>query len=160
MALGNEAAESDIMKKPPRRSSDSIFSQGLGLDVLWQGFVIAVLVFVSFLIGKEVSQEAAMTMAFMTLSMCEIFHSFNMRSRDKSIFVLKGRNPYIWGATLLSAVLTFGVVYIPKVNDVFDLVAISGQNLAVALGLAILIIPIVEVKKLVQKSIRKRATPA
>ncbi|MDR0984802.1 MAG: cation-translocating P-type ATPase [Ruminococcus sp.] len=151
MALGNEPAESDIMKKPPRKSSDSIFSGGLGIDVLWQGFVIAVLVFISFLLGREVSEEVAMTMAFLTLSMCEVFHSFNMRSRDKSIFALKVRNVYIWGATILSAVLTFGVVFVPKVNDVFGLIALDGQSTVIAIGLALTIIPIVEIKKMCTK---------
>ncbi|MDR0920380.1 MAG: cation-translocating P-type ATPase, partial [Oscillospiraceae bacterium] len=143
MALGNEPAENDIMKKAPRKPSEGIFSQGLGFDVFWQGLVIAILTFSAYLFGNKENHEIAMTMAFVTLSMCEVFHSLNMRSRRKSIFAIKGKNPLIWAAMLLSAALTFAVVFIPKVNDVFGLVALSGKNLLIALGLAFVIIPIV-----------------
>ena len=94
-------------------------------------------------------------MAFLTLSMVEIFHSFNMRSRRKSIFSLKGQNKWLWGAMLLSLVLTTAVIYIPVLRDAFQFQHISFMEYAVALGLAFLIIPIMELIKLVQRKIER-----
>ena len=92
-----------------------------------------------------------MTMAFLTLSVCEIFHSFNMRSLRRSIFSLKGQNKWLWGAGLLSFVLTTAVIEIPFLANAFELVSIGLKEYAISIGLAILIIPIVEIVKLFQR---------
>lgn len=86
------------MERPPRPSDDGIFAGGLGWDIAYQGILITVITLVSYIIGhcmevgyfempKGVSDDG-MTMAFLTMSMCEIFHSFNMRSQRRSVFSL------------------------------------------------------------------------
>jgi len=87
-------------------------------------------------------------MAFLTISLCEVFHSINMRSRVKSIFSLKTHNRYLSGAMVLSLLLTLSVIYIPGVNTVFHLTALNAADLAIGAGLALLIIPVVELVKL------------
>lgn len=158
IALGMEEGESDIMKKPPRDSKEGIFAHGLGTRIVYQGVVIAVLTLVSFLIGhsqkgmsEEYKQTMAMTMAFLTLSMCEIFHSMNLRSSLKSLFSLKTHNKYLFIAMLASFVLTLSVIYIPGLNTVFQLTALSTGNFLIAIGLSLLIIPIVEAEKLISR---------
>ena len=151
MALGMEDAESDSMKKAPRDSKENIFSDGLGIGVIYQGVTIAILTLVSFMIGNSQSQMIGMTMAFLTLSMCEIFHSVNMRSRVKSIFSMKGMNKHLMGALLLCFVLTVSVIYIPGINTVFQLAALSVRNFFTALVIALIIIPVVEVGKLIKR---------
>ena len=87
-------------------------------------------------------------MAFLTLSLCEVFHSINMRSRVKSIFSLKTHNKYLTGAMVLSLVLTLAVIYIPGANTVFRLTALKATDLLTGTGLALMIIPVVEMVKL------------
>lgn len=151
IALGMEEAEPDIMKKPPRSADEGVFSNGMGISIIYQGIIIAALTLASYFIGKSRSQITGMTMAFLTLSLCEVFHSINMRSRTKSVFRLKTHNKYLTGAMILSFVLTLGVIYIPGINTLFDLEALSLVNLAAGVGLAFMIIPIVELVKLSQK---------
>lgn len=156
IALGMEEAEPDIMKKPPRGSKEGIFSNGMGFNIIYQGVIVALLTLFSYFIGDSQSHITGMTMAFLTLSLCEIFHSINMRSRRKSIFALKTHNKTLLGAMLLSLVLTLGVIYIPGINTLFDLTPLSVANMFISLGLAFLIIPIVELVKLVQNRIQKQ----
>lgn len=151
MALGMEEQETDTMKKPPRKPEESIFSDGLGVQVLWQGCVIGILTLAAFFVGNASSHATGMTMAFLTLSMCEIFHSFNMRSRSRSIFSLKGQNKYLFGAMLLSFVLTLGVIFVPGVNDVFQLVSLDFMHFISSVAIALLVLPIVELAKYLRK---------
>lgn len=155
MALGMEKSEDDSMKKRPRNAKETVFSDGLGVDVIYQGITIALLTLWSFFIGNAQSHITGMTMAFLTLSMCEIFHSINMRSRDKSIFSIKSHNKLLTGAMVLSFVLTLGVIYIPGLNAVFSLTAISLLNCFKAIGIALIIIPVVEIAKLIKRKLNK-----
>ena len=155
MALGMEKAESDSMLKPPRNPNESIFAQGLGIAVIWQGAFIGILTLIAFFIGNAQSHIIGMTMAFFTLSMCEVFHALNMRSRDKSIFKLKTRNKYLFGAISLSFLLTLGVIYIPGLNNVMNLAPLSFKNLIVSGLISLSIVPIVELVKLGTRIYRK-----
>lgn len=152
MALGMEEAEPDAMNKPPRASKENIFAGGLGTEVIWQGVVIGLLTLWSFFVGNAQTHTIGMTMAFLTLSMCEIFHSLNMRSRDKSIFALKTHNKFLYGAIILSFILTIAVIYIPGLNSAFQMTALSAANILKALSIAIIIIPIVEIAKFIKNT--------
>ena len=99
-----------------------------------------------------VNSPDGMTMAFLTLSMTEIFHSFNMRSRRNSIFRMPHQNKYLWGAMGVSLICTTAVIYIPFLSSAFGFEVISLTEYLVAMGLAVLIIPIVELVKLVQRA--------
>ena len=98
-----------------------------------------------------------MTMAFLTMSMCEIFHSFNMRSQRKSVFSLKGQNKILWAAMLGSLVLTTAVLEIPFLANAFGFEMISWMEYAVAIGLAFLVIPVVELVKFLQRAWSRRS---
>ena len=156
MALGMEKAEPDSMQKPPRASKENVFARGLGISVIYQGVIVAVLTLISFVIGSAQSNIIGMTMAFLTLSMCEIFHAFNMRSLDKSLFIIRGQNKHLWGASLLAFVLTIGVIYIPGLNDVFELAALSAGNFFASFGIAFSIIPLVELIKVFERKYHNR----
>ena len=104
----------------------------------------------------EVAQSAdGMTMAFLTLSMIEIFHSFNMRSRRGSIFTMKNQNKWLWGAMLLSLVCTTAVIEVPFLANAFSFQPIDWNEYLIAMGLAIVIIPIMEVTKAIQRKLGK-----
>lgn len=110
LALGTERAEADIMKRKPRDAKEGIFANGLGVNVIYQGALVALLTMAAYFIGHymeagvwEIANSAdGMTMAFLTMSMAEIFHAFNMRSQRESIFKLRGQNKLLWGAMGLS----------------------------------------------------------
>ena len=161
LALGLERGEPDIMDRPPRKASDGIFAGGLGVDIAYQGVLIAVITLASYVIGHcmEVGHFAwphgvsddGMTMAFLTMNMCEILHSFNMRSQRRSIFTLPGHNKLLWVAMLAALALTTIVLEVPAIAAAFGFTPVDWNEYAVALGLAILVVPIVELVKLFQR---------
>lgn len=164
LALGMELAEGDIMKRKPRNPKEGIFSGGLGFDVVFQGIIVAGLTLTSFFVGHHFFGGGAplsespigTTMAFLTLSMVEIFHSFNMRSRRKSIFALKTHNKILWLAMLLSFSLTALVVFVPFLRDAFGFYeGIQFVHFAISAGIAFAILPIIEIVKLIQRLIKK-----
>ncbi len=159
LALGMEEAEEDIMRRKPREAKDGVFSGGLGTDVIYQGILVSILTLAAYFIGHrieagvwEIAPSAdGITMAFLTMSMTEIFHSFNMRSQRKSVFSLKGHNKALWGAMLFSLALTTVVIYVPFLADAFGFEHISLMEYITALLLAFLIIPAVETVKWIQR---------
>lgn len=164
LALGMERGEADAMKRPPRDSKDGIFSNGVGAGVAIQGFFIALLTFVSYFVGHfmeagkwEITESPdGMTMAFLTLSLVELFHAFNMRSRERSVFTIKKQNGWLWGSLLLAFVLTSAVIFVPAFATAFGFETISLNEFAVALALAVAIIPLVELEKLIARAINKK----
>lgn len=166
LALGIEKGEADLMKRKPRNPKDGIFAGGLGIDVIYQGVLVSALTVLAFLIGNyfehgvwslfNADSGHGITMAFLTMSMAEIFHSFNMRSQRGSIFKLKTQNGILWGAGALSLILTTLVIEVPFLADAFDFVAIGLKEYVIALGLAFAVIPIVEIVKLIQRSLAKK----
>ena len=169
LALGMEEAEPDTMKRPPRDSKDGIFSGGLGVDVVYQGVLVTVITIVAYLIGAFMDpavgsfaalraagvSEHGMTMAFLAMSMCEIFHSFNLRSQRKSIFSLKSHNKILWAAMLGSLLLTTLVIEVPFLANAFGFTPIGLAEYGIAMGLAFLVIPVVELVKLIQRKLAK-----
>lgn len=164
LALGMERGEADAMKRPPRDSKNGIFSNGVGAGVAIQGFFIALLTFVSYFVGHfmeagkwEITESPdGMTMAFLTLSLVELFHAFNMRSRERSVFTIKKQNGWLWGSLLLAFVLTSAVIFVPAFATAFGFETISLNEFAVALALAVAIIPLVELEKLIARAINKK----
>ncbi len=166
LALSMEKGEKDLMKRPPRKSSDGIFAGGVGFDVVYQGLFVTLLTLAAYFIGHfmeagrwEITESAdGMTMAFLTMSMCEIFHSFNMRSQHGSTvsMLLHGSfNKYIFGSTVLSLITTALVIEVPFLADAFDFTTIDAREFFTALGLAFLIIPLVEIVKAIERAIIK-----
>ena len=165
LALGMEDAEPDTMNRPPRDSKEGIFAGGLFFDIAYQGILVTALTILSYIIGNSFEvghfampvgvSEHGMTMAFLTMSMCEIFHSFNLRSQRKSIFSLKSQNKILWLAMIGSLLLTTAILEIPFLANAFGFTPVGLTEYAIAMVLAILVIPIVEIVKFVQRKIGK-----
>ena len=165
LALGLEEPEPDTMCRPPRKSGEGIFAGGLGFDVAYQGTLVTVITLISYLIGHSMEvgyfqipqgqSAAGMTMAFLTMSMCEVFHSFNMRSQRKSVFSLKTHNKVLWAAMAGSLLLTTLVLEVPFLATAFGFAVLGWKQYVIALALAITVIPIVEVVKFFQRKIMK-----
>ena len=169
LALGLEKPEENIMRRKPRSKNDGIFAGGLGVDCFYQGVIVSVLTIIAFYIGEFIEtghlvfrniadSEDGMTMAFFTMAMCEIFHSFNMRSQRGSAVAMlfKGHhNVALYGAMIGSFLLTTAVVEVEFLANMFEFTQLSALEYAISLGLAFLIIPIVEIVKAIQRAISK-----
>ena len=147
------------MKRSPRNPKEGIFAGGVSIDVVWQGFMIAIITIIAYIVGhymesgvwEFVNSADGMTMAFLTMSMSEIFHSFNLRSRRQSIFTIKNQNKFLWGAMAVSLMLTIAVIYVPFLSNAFGLESISFLEYIVSILMAFSVIPIVEVVKFFQR---------
>ena len=167
LALGTEKAEPDIMKRKPRSPKAGVFADGMGVDVVYQGLLVAILVMISYFIGHflesgvwEVPVDGisphGTTMAFLTMAMAEVFHSLNMRSQRKSLFTLKKQNVLLWLAALGSFALSVAVCAIPVVAKLFGFMPVGLDELAIAIGLGFCVIPVVEVVKCIQRAVSRR----
>lgn len=160
LALGMETGEDDSMKQPPRDSREGIFAGGLGFDVVYQGLLVSILTLTAYFLGTTVlfdpncgtMEMQGMTMAFLTMSMAEVFHSYNMRSQRGSIFRLRQHNWYLFGAMLISLILTAAVIEVPFLANLFGFAPIDWMEYMAAMALAITVIPIVELVKQIQRT--------
>lgn len=163
LALGMEKAEPGIMNRKPRDSKSGIFSGGMGVDLIYQGALVTLLVLTSYFIGHYIefgswaigNSAHGMTMAFLTMSMAEIFHSLNMRSQRGSIFKLGSHNKVLLIAAAVSLVATTAVCEIPFLAGAFGFTNVGLTEYLIAIGLSVLMIPIVELVKLIQRKFAK-----
>ncbi|MEA4897602.1 MAG: cation-translocating P-type ATPase [Christensenellaceae bacterium] len=163
LALGMEKAEDGIMKRPPRDPSEGIFAGGVGASVLLQGTLVTLITLAAYFIGHfieagewaMVNSHDGTTMAFLALSMTEIFHAFNMRRVNESIFRMKHQNKFLWAAMGASLVMTTAVIYVPFLRAAFGFAHISPMEYAISMLLAISIIPMVEFEKWIRRKLAR-----
>lgn len=170
LALGLEKPENNLMNRQPRKNNEGIFAGGMGIDCLYQGVLVTLLTLAAFFIGEfretghwqfmNIANCAeGMTMAFLTMSMCEIFHSFNMRSQRGSVIAMsikyKSHNTALYLSMIASLILTTALIEVPFLANAFGFEELGIVDYAISMGLAISIIPIVEIIKAVQRTISK-----
>lgn len=163
LALGMEKAEGDVMTRKPRKADEGVFSNGAGRDMIIHGLIMGLLVVLSFFIGEYMESGVwrlaesgdGMSMAFLTMNFIEMFHAVCMRSQRNSIFTMKTMNWWLVGAFILTTIFTLGIIYIPFFVNLFGFTSISFIEFITAFGLAFLIIPVIELTKLIEKKINK-----
>ncbi len=164
LALGTEKAEPDIMTRKPRKSNEGIFANGMGFNIAYQGIMISAITLFAYFIGYrfEFGQWGigesvhGITLAFLAMSMSEIFHSYNLRSHS-SIFKLKTHNMILWGSMILSLILTSALIFVPALSNLFGFSEDIGLlEYGIALALAVSTIPIVELVKLFTRVLGKK----
>ena len=129
IALGMEPAEKDIMNRKPNDSKKSIFADGLWEKIFVEGFMIGILTLFAFSLGNKLyGLQVGRTMAFISLSMLELVHSFNVRSEESLFKAGLFKNKYLIGAFLIGTILQVGVVVIPKIADIFDVVLLNNKQ--------------------------------
>lgn len=166
LAMGTEKAEKNVMERPPRPAKQSLFAEGLGVDLVVQGLIIAGLTLLAYFVGNLMTtgeaivygtdDNAGVTAAFFTFCMIKLFHAFNVRSSRRSAFYPKGQNRFLLIATVASFALTTAVIYIPGVRDAFGFVPISAPLYFVCIAIGFAMIPVVELKKLIIYLAEKR----
>jgi P-type Ca2+ transporter type 2C len=142
IAMSREPGDPTLMNHPPRRKNESVITKPMWLNIGSMTIVATIAVMWSYYIGLAYSVTTAQTMAFVTLSMLELFRAFTARSLDKSIFTLGlNNNPWIPRAVLFGTIVTLGVVYLGE--NIFKTTPLNSELLTYAFGLA-LVGPIVE----------------
>ncbi|MBE6794853.1 MAG: cation-translocating P-type ATPase [Ruminococcaceae bacterium] len=164
IALGMEPVDKDIMTKPPKPKNEGIFANGLGVKVVLQGFMFAILSLIGFVIGggfdfatwQFADIEKGRTMAFMVLAFSQVLQAYNMRS-DLSLFRIGPfSNKNLNLASLASLLMVACVLFIPGVNSAFGLVILEPVKYLIAAGLIVVPIVIMEISKLISHLINKK----
>lgn len=155
-ALAMEKTDDKLMNEKPRKKDEGFFAGHMAVNIAWQGLFIGLLTLVAYVIGNSESHNLGMTMAFLTLALTQLIHAFSIKS-DKSVF---GKhifnNKFLWGAFALGFGLQLFLIYIPGVNDVFDLVALDFVHIAISVGLALVMLAIMEIYKIARKIVIKK----
>ena len=159
LALGMEKAEPNIMRRKPREAKSGIFADGMGFDIGYQGALVTALVLISYFVGVNMAKDNpnmhGTTMAFLTMSLAEIFHSFNMRSQRQSIFKLGSQNKFLLFAGIGSFLATVVVCEVPILANAFGFAPVGVMEFSIAITLGVLVIPIVEFVKWIQRKCMK-----
>ena len=148
IALGMEAVEPDVMDHPPKPKDESIFAHGLGLRIVLQGVMFAILAMIGFRVGESVTGLLAggQTMAFMVLSLSQVVQAYNMRSERSLFHIGPFTNHTLNGACLISLALVALVLFTP-VGVAFSLIRLPGPLYALGLGLALIPVLMMELSK-------------
>lgn len=148
IALGLEPIDKDIMKKKPIDSKKSIFADGLWGKIFVEGTMIGMLTLFAFSLGNKLfGLEVGRTMAFVSLSMLELTHSFNVRSEESIFKIGVFKNIYLVGAFALGLILQVSVVIIPQIARIFDVVPLNKIQWIYTILISISPIFILEIQK-------------
>ncbi len=151
LALGVEPVEEGVMEEAPRDASAGLFDRKFSLRLAWQGLMVGGLTLAAYFLGftrlarPGMEGAAANTMAFATLTLCQLFHAFNVRSEDRSLFaqgVLS--NPAMNRAFLAGLAMQLSVLLVPPLQGVFSVVPMTPAQWCTVLALAAAPIPICE----------------
>ena len=168
LALGMEKAEGDVMQRKPRNSSDGIFSNGAGLDMVWQGIYLAIIELAAYFIGLYLEKGTisgffgspictnAVAMAFLTVNFAEICCAINLRSQTKSIFskeMLQNFNWWLFGAVIITVAITLAAIYVPGLCEVFGIApgSFETEELVICVMLALSTFPAFEIGKMIRR---------
>ena len=152
LALSFDPAESNIMERKPIPANSGIFNKGRIFRVSYQGLMIGVLTLVAYRIGIHEDPSNVIlgqTMAFSVLSLSQLVHVFNVRSKTQSVFKTGFfNNMYLVGAVLISFLLMIAVLFIPFLQPIFKVVTLDPLNIGIVLVLSFMPLVIVELFKL------------
>lgn len=152
IALGMEPAEENIMERPPRKNTGSLFGDGLGGRILLEGVMIGVLALLAFGIGhvyfdQEDGYAVGRTMAFAVLSLSQLVHAFNMRGEGSLGKLPFCSNKWLLMAFVVGVAFQCVVIMMPPLAGVFQVVPLNGEQWLLTAALALAPLPLVELEK-------------
>ena len=149
IAIGLEPPEKDIMERKPVDSKKGIFADGLWNKIIVEGVMIGMLTLIAFSIGnKYYGIEVGRTMAFISMGLLELVHSFNIKSEKSILKVGILENKFLIGSFILGIFVQTIVILIPTLANIFDVVNLTSTQWLITLGISILPIPIMELQKM------------
>ncbi len=148
LALGFEPPERDVMHRPPHPPGESIFARGLGSHILWAGPLMGLVALMTGFVFWEMDDELWQTMLFTVLTLGQMFHVMAIRLERESLFT-RGpfTNPHLFWAVMATIVLQFALIYIPFLQDLFELKPLDYWHILLAFALASIIFWVIEVQK-------------
>lgn len=160
IALGMEPAEENIMERPPRKNTGSLFGDGLGGRILLEGVMIGVLALLAFGIGhvyfdQEDGYAVGRTMAFAVLSLSQLVHAFNMRGEGSLGKLPFCSNKWLLMAFVVGAALQCVVIMMPPLAGIFQVVPLNGEQWLLTAALALAPLPLVELEKAIWRPKQK-----
>ncbi|MCL6461495.1 MAG: cation-translocating P-type ATPase [Flavobacterium micromati] len=157
LAFASENAEENILKRPPRKPTESIFAGGMVIHILWVGLLMGGVAIGLQSWAIHVGNDKWMTMVFTVLSISQMGQAMAVRSEWQSLFTqgIFG-NKQLIGAVLLTLGLQMAVIYIPFMQDIFSTQALTLNELLLCLGLSTIVFWAVEIEKWVKRIKRKQ----
>ena len=157
IALGMDVADKDVMKQKPRKQNESIIGGKFGFNLIYQGVVQALIVVGVFILAKNLyGNEIASTMGFLTLNFLQLVHMFNVRTNGTIFASNPFKNKMVWVALFVSAGLALLISLVPVIAGIFHLQVLNLTQWLIVLSSALLIIPIVEIVKVIQRAVCKK----
>jgi Ca2+-transporting ATPase len=154
IALGMEKGEKDVMKRKPQHKDESLFSHHGAIKVLAMGVMFAILTLGAFIIGKDINLSGGRTVAFLVLSLSQVFHSYNMRSNYSLFSIGVFSNSSLNKAAIVSIVIIMMITLIPPFALAFGMMILPSYYYIIALGLAIIPLFVMEGAKLIVSKVR------
>ena len=161
LALGMEPVEPSVMEEKPRSASEPLFTRRFSIRLAWQGLMVGLLTLAAYWLGEYVLSDptladaTANTMAFATLTFCQLFHAFDVRSETQSIaHIGLTSNPAMNKAFLVGMALQLSVLLIPPLMSVFRVCALTLTEWLVVLGLSLIPLAVCEIEKAVRRNKR------
>jgi Ca2+-transporting ATPase len=158
MALALEPSAPDVMRRQPRDPKQPLMTRSFVVLIVWQGLLLAGVTLLAFFIGMRwygtqgVGLQHAVTLAFMTLALAQVFHAFNVRSKTRSAFTDRlFTNGWLWGAVLICLVLQMAAVYVPFLQAVLHTVPLNPTDWGLIAACSLTPVAVVEVVKVVQR---------
>ena len=152
LALAKEQAENDIMKQPPRNSTESLFAGGIAYHILWVGLLMAGVTLGVQAWAIQQQNTHWQTMVFTVLSLSQLGHVLAIKS-EKTFLYQQGifsNRPLIM-AVIFTAALQVAIIYIPFANDIFKTQPLDFQELMICIGLSAVVFHAVELEKWIKK---------
>jgi Ca2+-transporting ATPase len=148
LALGFELPERDVMGRPPHPPGESIFARGLGSHILWAGPLMGIIALGTGFVFWRAGDEVWQTMLFTVLTLGQMFHVMAIRLDRESLFT-RGpyTNPYLFWAVLATILLQGALIYVPFLQDLFQLQALNLWHILMAFALSSIIFWVIEVQK-------------
>jgi len=156
LALGVEKAEPGIMDKKPRDASGSLFSGIVGVNIVYQGILQAMITLSVYIFAlSRFGTDTAITMAFLVLGLIQLFHVSNVRSLTGSVFRKSFfSNKLLFASLTFAAMMQISVILIPGLNTIFRTVPLSGVQWIISVAAAFAIIPLVELVKAILRRVK------
>ena len=162
LALGMEPVEAGVMRQKPRSASESLFSRSFSIRLAWQGIMVGFVTLTAYWLGEFVLSDpsaaggVANTMAFATLTISQLFHAFDVRSEDRSLFAIGVfSNPAMNKAFLIGMALQLSVLLLPPLQLVFQVVGLTPVQWLAVFGLSLLPVAVCEAEKALRRMRRK-----
>ncbi len=154
LALGSEKAEPDIMKRPPRKTDESLFADGIGFHIAWVGLLMAAITLGTEAWAVNTQMPHWQTMVFTVLSLSQLGHVMAIRSDRQFLFTLGiFTNKPLLGAVLLTFILQVGVIYLPFANRIFKIQPLTFNELAISVALSLIVLAAVEIEKFIKQKL-------